>query len=148
MDEIADGVEDDLGVPDEVRADFDTGGFRAGASLIADDDTQNLHDDLHGGERKMAAGSHEQVVDARDVKAGKFDEDVDREEMTSVTVVDERYEWNPSRDYYHGWSEDGNVVLLYRTETGARKREVVDYPFYFFVDRKEAEAAIPPEKWA
>jgi DNA polymerase I len=154
---------DGPGVPDEVRSEFapnpllkPDGGdavevrddFRTGAALISDDDTQALHGDLHGGKR--AAALHEQVVDADAVKAGKFDGDVDRsiDDMTAITEVDARYQWNPTRDYYHGWSEGDEVVLLYRTETGARKREVVEYPFYFFVDRREADAAIPPEKWA
>lgn len=148
MDEIIDGGDEREVVPEHVAEEFDDGGFRAGASLIADEDTQALHGDLHG--TKLAGLTHEQVVDADAVSAGKFDDDAsirEIDDMTAVTAVDSRYEWDPTREYYHGWSEGDKIVLLYRTETGARKREIVDYPFYFFVDRKEAEAAISPEKW-
>lgn len=143
LDEIADGDEREI-VPENVAAEFDEGGFRTGGSLIADDDTQALHGDVHG---KKAANQHEQVLDAGSVKSDKFDEDVDVNDMAAVSFVDADYAWNPARDYYHGWSEPGGIVLLYRTETGARKREFVEYPFYFFVDRKEADALIPRAKW-
>lgn len=148
MDEVIEGGDHHQGVPEEVVAEFDDGGFRAGRDLIADDDTQALHDDLHG--EKKAAAYHAQVVDAGKVSARKFDEDAsirELDDMAAMTVVDERYQWNPTREYYHGWSEPPGVVLLYRTETGARKREVVPFDWYFFVDRAKADALIPPEKW-
>lgn len=128
-------------------ADFTEGGFRAGASLIGDADTQALHGDVHG---EKTAKFYEQVVDADKVKAGKFDDDSsirDISDVTSMTVVDPRYEFRADREYYHGWSEPGGIVLLHRTETGARKREVVPFDWYFFVDRARAEERIPPEKW-
>lgn len=67
--------------------------------------------------------------------------------MNALTEVDARYEFRGDRDYYHGWSEKDSVVLLYRTETGARKREVVPFEWYFFVDRAQADEALTPENW-
>jgi DNA polymerase elongation subunit (family B) len=114
--------------------------------LIAEADTQALHGDIHG--KKLAGKDHAQVVDGDEIKSSNFDEEVGRSiDDVAVTEIDERYQWNTEREYYHGWSEGTNVVLLYRTETGARKREVVPFNFYFFVDRKEADAKIPQEKW-
>ncbi|MHC4574025.1 MAG: DNA polymerase domain-containing protein, partial [Planctomycetota bacterium] len=96
---------------------------------------------------KRAASRHEQELEAGDVDVGKFDDSIrEIDEFAAMTAVDDRYKFKPEREYYHGWSEGAGVVLLYRTETGARKREFVPYDWYFFVRTEEAER-IPPEKW-
>lgn len=152
MDDPRPGGADPADVPGDYRPDGVDEGFRTGASLIADADTQALHDDFHGKKQgpkgKLASHFHAQEISADQV--GDVDEKFADERDTAdtaITHVDPRYQWNPAREYFHGWTEpDGRIALLYRTETGARKKELVDYPYYFFV-RAEDVKRLPQEKW-
>jgi DNA polymerase I len=153
------GGGEDRGVPEEVRPELGEGGglraedsdpgFRTGADLIGDEaGSKALYEEREVAKgEKRAASRHEQEVDVADVRSGKIDDSIQAiDDYASLTEVDDRYKWRPDRCYYHGWTKGEQVILLYKTETGARKREVVEYPFYFFVRASEAEE-VPPESW-
>jgi DNA polymerase, archaea type len=133
----------------EAGPDLNDPMFRTGAALIGEEaDSRALYEerDVARGE-KRAASRHEQELAAGDVDAGKIDDSIRAiDEFTAMTAVDDKYRFKPEREYYHGWSEGAGVVLLYRTETGTRKREFVPYDWYFFVRAEEAKR-VPPESW-
>lgn len=161
MDAASGGGRKDPGVPEDVGAGgADAQGvhpapaapeFLTGAALAEEEITSKaLYEDRNTGE-KRAASRHDQEIDASAVQADKIDDDIrDIDDFTSITAVADKYKYKPEIAYYHGWSEtvDGKegVTLLYRTETGTRKREWTPYPWYFFIKAEEA-SSISQESW-
>lgn len=120
------------------------GGFRTGADLVADADTQALaaapsavtHRAFY--EQKLDAG---RLQDKREVAVGVSDTG-DFEGMTDAAQA-----FNPGVDYYTGWSEGSHLVLLRRDlATGRRIKELHPFEWYFYVSRADYER-LPREKW-
>ena len=55
--------------------------------------------------------------------------------------------WHPGRKYVAGWSDERDVVLLYRDEAGERKTERVEgFPWYFLM-RTDDALRVPVGLW-
>jgi len=117
-------------------------GFRSGASLVADADTQAFAEDQveHRAQYQQTAASVEEVKDKRSV-----------EDLQDATDFDDlkkaAWTFNPGTEYYHGWSEGNDIILLRRDpETGRRIREIHPFEWYFYVTREDYES-VPKDSW-
>ena len=54
--------------------------------------------------------------------------------------------WHPGRKYVAGWSDERDVVLLYRDERGERQTERVAHPWYFLM-RTDDALRVPLALW-
>lgn len=133
---------DPTSAPDQRAAEVDDPGGggsksaggdpRLGGDLIGDADTQALVGDVVGKSEVTSASSE---VDLRDM--------VDFDDAGSGA---ERF--RPEYEYYNGWSEGDNVVLLRRDPiTGRRIKEVHPFEWYFYVRREEYDR-VSRDKWA
>lgn len=117
---------------------------RTGASLLADADSQALVTDFSDREKVTHRAFYEQQIDAEKVKDKRGVVDLrdaaDFDEMKDLRFYNEL-------EYYHGWSEGENIVLLRRDPaTGKRIKEVHPFEWYFFLTREDYER-VPREKW-
>lgn len=138
--------------PGEGRKEDKGGGFRAGASLLADADTQALAEELDGKER----GEEDEKVEHR----AFYDQQIDVEKVSDKKKIqdlqdaadfdemkDSAWTFNPHTEYYHGWSEGEDIVLLRRdAASGKRIKEVHPFEWYFFITREDFEK-VPRDKW-
>ncbi len=108
------------------------GDSKLGGELIGDADTQALVGDVARGNESDSSSVE---VDLRD--AADFDD---------AGSGAERF--RPEFEYYNGWSEGDDVVLMRRDpRTGKRIKEVHPFEWYFYVRRGEYDR-VPREKWA
>lgn len=121
------------------------GAFRAGASLLNDSDSQGIVEDFGGGKGKVAQRAfYAQQIDAKEVKDKRDVVDLrsaaDFDEMKDARFFNEL-------EYYHGWSEGEDIVLMRRDPvTGKRIKEVHPFEWYFFLTREDYES-VPEDKW-
>lgn len=131
LDQRAAEVDDPGGGGEEVEG----GDLRLGEELIEDADTQALVGDVAGdvvGEGRSVFASSE--VDLRN--------EVDFEDVESGAV-----RFRPEFEYYNGWSEGDDVVLLRRDPiSGKRIKEVHSFEWYFYVRREEYDG-VQSSKW-
>lgn len=132
-------------------------GFRAGSKLLRDADTQAIvseMDNKETGEKKVEhraqynqALDADKVTDKRQVTDLQDASDFDEMKDVAFDGVDKNLVFNPGVDYYHGWSEGDDIVLLRRDPaTHKRIKEVHPFEWYFYVTREDYEK-VPEEKW-
>lgn len=123
------------------------GAFRAGASLLSDADSQGLVGDFGGGKKGKVAqrAFYAQQIDAETVRDKR-----DVVDLRSAADFDELKDarFFNDREYYHGWSEGEDIVLMSRDPvSGKRTKEVHPFEWYFFLSRADYDR-VPAEKWA
>jgi len=120
--------------------------FRTGASLAQDADAQGLATDFSSA--RKAPVVHKEY--AQSISADAVSDKRDVVDLRDATDFDEMKDLRffNEREYYHGWSEGEDIVLLRRDPaTGKRIKEVHPFEWYFFLTREDFER-IPEEKWA
>jgi DNA polymerase elongation subunit (family B) len=126
--------------------------FRAGSSLLADSDTQILADELNtkinDDEDVENRALYTTELDSSKVKSKKDTDEVDLHDAVDFDEMkDASWTFNPDMEYYHGWSEGKNIILLRRdAATGKRIKEVHPFDWYFFITRADYDK-VPREKW-
>jgi len=118
-------------------------GFRTGSSLIGDADTQGIAGDFGAGAEKRKF--YVQEIDSKEVRDSR--DEVDLESAADFEEMKDQRFFFSDKEYYHGWSEGEDVVLLRRDPaTGRRVKEVHPFEWYFLLRREEFER-IPSESW-
>lgn len=83
----------------------------------------------------------EKAVDAKSIQLRK--EETDQFEQRIIVAEP----WNATRKYYAGWSDGMDIVMLYRDEDGARRRErVTGFEWYFYM-RTDDVLRVPLSLW-
>lgn len=121
----------------------EAGDYRVGSQLLADSDTQAIVSDLDT--KGIARPKYAQKTDAETVK--KSSEQVDLHDATDFDGIKSSEYLFSDVEYYHGWSEGDDVVLLRRDPaSGKRIKETHPFEWYFFVRTSEAET-VDPARW-
>ncbi len=98
------------------------------------------------------------IVDATRAGLGRIDVAEKVAEEKSIQLRDDEKaqfeqriiqaeEWNPGRKYIAGWSDQRDVVLLYRDEEGGRRLEKIEAPPWYFYMRTGDALGIDERVW-